>query len=103
MGPGDLTGDGAADVLARQTSNGYLWLYPGNGTGGWLPRIKVGSGWGGMTAVMSPGDLDGDRTPDVLARDPAGRLWLYRWAAATQTWLPRVQVGSGWAGFNAIF
>jgi hypothetical protein len=103
VGPGDLTGDGFADVLARQTSNGYLWLYPGNGTGGWLPRVRVGSGWGGMTAVMSPGDLDGDRTPDVLARDPSGRLWLYRWAAATQRWLPRVQAGSGWTGFNAIF
>ena len=103
VGPGDLNGDGFADLLARQASNGSLWLYPGNGQGGWLPRARVGSGWGGMTAVMSPGDLDGDRTPDVLARDPSGRLWLYRWAAATKSWLPRVQVGSGWSGFNAIF
>ena len=34
LGPGDWDGDGSADVLARDTAGG-LWLYPGNGTGGW--------------------------------------------------------------------
>ncbi|MBD3784833.1 MAG: hypothetical protein IE926_18105, partial [Micrococcales bacterium] len=33
----DFTGDGRADLLARDTL-GQLWLYPGNGRGGWLPR-----------------------------------------------------------------
>ncbi|MFK0002133.1 S8 family peptidase, partial [Paenarthrobacter sp. NPDC090522] len=31
----DFNGDGNSDVLARDT-NGVLWLYPGNGSGGWL-------------------------------------------------------------------
>ncbi|WP_240629870.1 FG-GAP-like repeat-containing protein, partial [Specibacter cremeus] len=34
---GDFNGDGRQDVMAREASTGYLWLYPGNGTGGWLP------------------------------------------------------------------
>ena len=77
VGPGDLTGDGRADLLAREPSTGYLWLYPGNGRGGWLPRVRVGTGWNGMTALTSAGDLNGDRAPDVLARDRSGDLWLY--------------------------
>ena len=31
--PGDFTGDGWLDLIARQTSTGSLYLYPGNGTG----------------------------------------------------------------------
>ena len=42
--PGDFDGDGKADVLAR-TSSGLLYLYPGNGTGGWKTRRAVGNGW----------------------------------------------------------
>jgi hypothetical protein len=44
VGTGDFNGDGTADVLARDGAGG-LWLYPGNGRGGWLPRMLVGNGW----------------------------------------------------------
>ncbi|WP_377959667.1 FG-GAP-like repeat-containing protein [Arthrobacter flavus] len=102
VGPGDFNGDGRVDVLARDRATGYLWLYPGNGTGGWLPRSRVGHGWNSMTAVMSPGDFNGDRTADVLARDSQGILWLYP-GNGSGGWLPRVQVGTGWNGLNLIF
>ncbi|MBJ2120950.1 VCBS repeat-containing protein [Arthrobacter sp. MSA 4-2] len=102
VGPGDFNGDGRVDLLARETATGYLWLYPGNGAGGWLPRVRVGSGWNSLTAVMSPGDLNGDRTADVVGRDRQGNLWLYR-GNGSGGWLPRVQIGSGWNGLNAIF
>jgi hypothetical protein len=92
--PGDFDGDKKVDVLARDGA-GRLWLYPGNGTGGWLkPRI-VGAGWSGFTALVGPGDLDGNARADVLARDGAGRLWLYP-GNGTGGWLkPRI-VGAGW-------
>ena len=100
--PGDFNGDGALDLIAREAVTGRLWLYRGSGTGGWLPRVLAGSGWNAMTAVMSPGDLNGDRTPDVLARDSAGSLWLYP-GNGSGSWLPRVRVGGGWNAINAIF
>ncbi|TQJ50281.1 FG-GAP-like repeat-containing protein [Phycicoccus sp. SLBN-51] len=102
VGPGDVNGDGAADVLARRASTGDLWLYPGNGKGGWKPAVRIGTGWNGMTAIMSPGDLDGDRVPDVVARDRSGVLWLYP-RTASGTWRPRVWLGTGWNGLNALF
>jgi hypothetical protein len=51
VGPGDFDGDRFVDVLARDGS-GYLWLYRGNGQGGWLPRVKVGNGWNSVDPLM---------------------------------------------------
>ena len=102
VGAGDVNGDGRADVLARESSTGYLWLYPGNGSGGWLPRVRIGSGWNGFTAIMGPGDLTGDRVVDVVARDRSGDLWLYA-RTASGGWRSRVLIGAGWNGINAIF
>ncbi|HET7399521.1 MAG TPA: VCBS repeat-containing protein [Intrasporangium sp.] len=101
LGVGDVTGDGATDVLARETATGSLWLYPGNGSGGWLPRVQVGTGWQGFSALAAPGDLNGDRIPDVLARDGTGALWLYP-RSPSGGWLPRTQVGWGWDVIDAI-
>ena len=103
LGPGDVTGDGTADLLAREAATGDLWLYPGNGAGGWGARVRVGTGWNVMSGLAAPGDLNGDRTPDLLARDGAtGGLYLYP-GNGTGGWLPRVRLGSGWQVMNALF
>jgi hypothetical protein len=91
---------GPPDVLARDTA-GTLWLYPSTGTGDWLPRSKVGTGWNIMTAILSPGDFNGDGRTDLLARDTAGTLWLYP-STGTGDWLPRSKVGTGWNIMTAI-
>lgn len=101
VAPGDFNGDQRMDLLAREQATGALWLYPGNGAGGWLPRVLVGSGWNSMTAIVGPGDFNGDRTSDILARDGAGLLWLYPGNGAGG-WLPRIRVGHGWNSMTAI-
>lgn len=101
--PGDFTGDGHSDVMGRKP-NGELWLYPGDGAGGWAAAgRRIGTGWGAFDTLFGPGDLNGDRRADVLARKPNGELWLYAgngaggWAAAGR------RIGTGWQVFNTMF
>ncbi|GAA4576644.1 hypothetical protein GCM10023193_78110 [Planotetraspora kaengkrachanensis] len=97
--PGDLTGDGRDDLVARDTA-GVLWLYPANGRSGYGTRIKIGYGQGGYTAMVGVGDLNGDGRGDLVARDAAGNL--YRMLGANGRFGPRAKIGAGWNTYNAI-
>ncbi len=71
---GDWTGEGTVDVLATNAA-GELVLYPGTTTGAVGEGRTIGQGWGSMTWIGSPGDINGDRRTDLLARGN-GRLPL---------------------------
>ncbi|MFI0721739.1 trypsin-like serine protease [Streptomyces sp. NPDC021224] len=47
---GDVTGDGNADLLARDSS-GTLWIYDGTGSAAapYAARVKIGAGWSGYS------------------------------------------------------
>lgn len=98
----DFDGNGAPDVMARNPSGGLI-MYTGDGAGGWQPpeSIQVGSGWNGMTAMLAPGDFNGDGHPDILARDSTGNLWLYPGDGASG-WSPRIRVGTRWNVMTSI-
>ena len=101
VGPGDFDSNGTSDVLARDGS-GLLWLYSGDGMGGWWGnRKQVGQGWNPMTAIVAPGDFNGDGRPDIMARDSSGALFLYP-SASGGAWLPTVRIGQGWNSMTAI-
>ncbi|MFI0717521.1 FG-GAP-like repeat-containing protein [Streptomyces sp. NPDC021224] len=100
---GDLNGDGRRDLVAADTA-GALWLYPGNGKGLFGTRVKIGtSGWNAMNALVGAGDLNGDSRSDLLARDTAGRLWLYpgngKGAFGARTLIGK----SGWNAMQEIY
>jgi hypothetical protein len=67
-----------------------------------LSRVRVGTGFWAMTAITSPGDLNGDRVPDLLARDSSGVLWMYPGKGAAG-YGARTQVGTGWNGIDQLF
>jgi hypothetical protein len=100
---GDFDGDGVPDVLARD-GTGVLHAYLGIGQTDYDPTsvksITLGSGWKGYT-LAAPGDLNRDGKPDLLARDSAGRLWLYA-ATGKGSMSSRVQVGSGWSMYRRL-
>jgi peptidoglycan/xylan/chitin deacetylase (PgdA/CDA1 family) len=98
----DWNGDGAADLVAREHATGYLWLYPGNGRGGFLTRTQIGRGWQAMDAIVGAGDFNGDGKPDLIAREHAtGYLWLYP-GNGRGGFLTRTQIGRGWQAMDAL-
>jgi len=94
----DFNRDGFTDLVARDET-GKLWLYPGSGTGGFLSRRQIGTGWNTMTAIVTPGDVTGDGNGDIIARDTSGRLWLYPGNGASGV-SARRQIGAGWQSYT---
>ena len=102
MMPGDFDGDGNSDLIARAT-NGVLWLYPGaGGSGGLLARKQIGTGWNSMSALVAPGDFNGDNKVDLLARDSAGTLWLYPGNGSGRFGTRSIAGASGWNAMSQL-
>ncbi|MCJ0872148.1 VCBS repeat-containing protein [Streptomyces sp. AP-93] len=108
VGGVDLTGDGKADLVARD-KDGKLWLYRGTGSASnpLASRQQIGTGWQIYNSIVAPGDLTSDGKADMVARDKAGVLWLYKGTGtATQPFGSRVKVGvlgTGFAEYNLLF
>jgi hypothetical protein len=101
--PPDFTGDGKADILAA-TSTGDLYLYHGNGRGGFTGgSTKIGSGWNIFARVFSPGDFTGDGKADILAETITGDLYLYHGNGRGGFDGGSTKIGAGWNIFSAMF
>ncbi|MFF5286773.1 FG-GAP repeat domain-containing protein [Streptomyces sp. NPDC013171] len=101
--PGDLSGDGRADVLAR-TPAGELYVYVSTGSYGapFHARQKVGNGWDVYDHLIGLGDSDGDGRGDFLARTPSGVLFYYGSTGSPYSVKARKEVGHGWEIYNQI-
>lgn len=93
--PRDYSGDGYPDVMALD-SHGTLWLYPGDGDGGFKPRIKSATGWHYTAIIPSRGAFYG-----VFARDKDGNLWAIP-SNGHSGWRSRTPLGGGWNQMTSI-
>ncbi|WP_424210776.1 FG-GAP-like repeat-containing protein [Streptomyces sp. BI20] len=104
LAPGDRTGNGRVDLLARHRTTGDLRLYEGTGPDGQGlgsgPAAKVIAT--GLTAAAhplltaAPGGVGG--RPALWANTPDGKLWMRPDLVGTP-----VQVGtSGWQAFASL-
>ncbi|MFD5711161.1 trypsin-like serine protease [Streptomyces pharetrae] len=107
-GHGDFTGDGRTDLIARNASNGYVYLYKGLGKtsgGAFASRIKLAT-WSSTTynAITAVGDVSGDGRADLLARTPGGTLYLYRGTgkATGEIFTTRISVGTYFKQYDIL-
>ncbi|WP_411107999.1 FG-GAP repeat domain-containing protein [Streptomyces sp. c-19] len=106
-GGSDLNSDGKPDLVAVDKA-GDLWLYPSSASRSALynPRKKIGHGWGIYNQITATGDIGGGirggRTAgDLVARDKAGKLWLYL-GKGDGTFAARTPIGAGWGPYTDI-
>jgi streptogramin lyase len=73
VGVGDFNGDGKADILWQNTSNGNLAIYLMNGT-----TIMQSTTFANLGAysVVGIGDFNGDGKADILLRDGSGDVGI---------------------------
>ncbi|NUR08883.1 MAG: hypothetical protein HOQ45_18000 [Nocardioidaceae bacterium] len=73
---GDWNRDGRGDLLVRSGSNHRLYVFLGNGRGGFGAYRRLSSDWRGYTATSGAGDFDKDGRDDLIGRTTGGRIVL---------------------------
>ncbi|MDX2291540.1 MULTISPECIES: N-acetylmuramoyl-L-alanine amidase [Streptomyces] len=104
LGVGDMNADGRPDLVARDTA-GVLWLYTNTGASPnpFATRVRVGGGWNVYNELIATGDMTADGKPDLIARDTAGYLWLYKnTGGSPNPYATRAKVGGGWGVYDVM-
>ncbi|MDF3142535.1 MULTISPECIES: VCBS repeat-containing protein [unclassified Streptomyces] len=100
--PGDVSGDGRPDLIARNSSTGAVYLYKGTSDGKLSARVKLYDNWKGYKKIVGVGDITGDGKPDLLAQDTANTLWRYN-GKGDGTFAARVKLFANWGGnYNVV-
>ncbi|MEU6222040.1 VCBS repeat-containing protein [Streptomyces sp. NPDC047022] len=100
-GPGDLNGDGHADLIARDTG-GDLWFIAGVSGGGVTGKpVLIGGGWNIDNRIVGAGDLTGDGIADIVATTPGGSMYLYP-GLSNGKFGGRTYIGHGWQGYTKL-
>ena len=102
-GDWDQTANGAPDVLARLISDGSLWLFSGDGLGGYSAPTRIGSGWGSYTKLIGVGNFRGNRVApdDLMAIRSDGYAILFPNVGHGEFGAPR-SLGPGWGGYDVV-
>ncbi|MGW5634321.1 FG-GAP repeat domain-containing protein, partial [Streptomyces sp. NPDC003832] len=100
--PGDLSGDGRPDLLARNASTGTVYLYKGTSTGKLAARVKLYDNWKTYKKIVGVGDITGDGRADLVAQDKANVLYRYD-GKGDGTFAARAKVFSDWgASYDVV-
>ncbi|MDR6555704.1 PKD repeat protein [Arthrobacter pascens] len=89
--------NGPADTLAAGP-DGLLWNYPANGEGGFLSRVRIGSGWNGLKDGFVT-DWNQDGVFDLIAQWKDGRMSYYQ-GKTTGGFLAAQTIGTGWGSYQ---
>ncbi|MFD4524886.1 FG-GAP-like repeat-containing protein [Streptomyces sp. NPDC058470] len=100
--PGDVSGDGRPDLIARNSATGAVYLYKGTSSGKLSARVKLYDNWKTYKKIVGVGDLNGDGVGDLIAQDKSNNLYRY-FGTGKGTFKARVKLFSAWGGsYNTI-
>ncbi|SEE07121.1 Repeat domain-containing protein [Streptomyces sp. 3213] len=100
--PGDISGDGRPDLIARNASTGAVYLYKGTSAGKLSARVKLYADWKTYKKVVGVGDVNGDGIGDLLAQDKSNNLYRY-YGTGHGTFGARVKLFTAWGGsYNTV-
>ncbi|WP_406494134.1 VCBS repeat-containing protein [Streptomyces sp. NBC_01604] len=100
--PGDVSGDGRPDLIARNSSTGAVYLYKGTSTAKLSARVKLYDNWKTYKKIVGVGDLNGDGVGDLIAQDKANTLYRY-YGKGNGTFSARTKLFANWGGsYNVI-
>ena len=96
----DFDKDGNMDMLTRSSATGSMYLYRTNGTGSFYSETRkvIGTGWKDFNSVTTVRNFQGSNTDGLLARDANGTLFYFK--TNTDSFSPRIQVGTGWTNYR---
>ncbi|MCY0936029.1 FG-GAP repeat domain-containing protein [Streptomyces sp. H34-S4] len=100
---GDLNRDGRPEILTLSVT-GKLSLLSADKYGAYRTGWS-GNGWNIYNKVTGVGDVTGDGNADLLARTPAGALYLYPGNGTAGSGSPygsRISLGGGWGMYSQI-
>ena len=100
--PGDISGDGRPDLLARNTATGDVYLYKGTSAGKLSARVKLYTNWKTYKKVVGVGDINGDGIGDLLAQDKSNTVYRY-YGTGRGTFGARTKLFTAWgASYNTV-
>lgn len=99
---GDWSGDGAVDVVGRLKSNGNLYLWSGDGAGGFTGPVRIGVGWNAIRLMTTVGDVTGDDRPDIIASARSDSLLRVYPGNGKGGFLTPKVIGKGWNTIRSI-
>ena len=99
---GDLTSDGISDLVVRERESGSLFIFPGNGTGGFSAPLQIPGGYKGYSRFVGVGDINHDGKADLMMQyDPTSTMYAM-YGNGNGTFQNRVVISTGWLGYNAV-
>ena len=103
VSPGDWDGaaNGAPDIIARKASDGTVWLFSGDGRGGYTGPSEIGSGLSVYTQLVAAGKFTGHGRPDLMAVRNDGELMLFANLGNGVLGQP-IPVAAGWGRYDAV-
>ncbi|TDE96145.1 SpoIID/LytB domain-containing protein [Occultella glacieicola] len=98
----NFSGTRTSEIIAIQPSTAQLFVYPGDGRGGWgTPRV-MGRGWRGFDQFVGVQDWSGRGTAGLIVRQRSTGHLLYYAGNGSGGLTAGVRIGTGWNGMDMI-